>query len=697
MKKSSCFLAASLLPLLFAACDTKEGTTVAGGSDDIDTRIAVDRNGSPVADVRIALVRSGDSTSEAVALTATSKDGRFPEFAVPDGYYSLVLRDLGDTIGKFVESVPISNRKIAAGRDTLLSLGAIHGFVRMTSNLSPATVGIALYGTDIITNVNPDGSFHLEMVPGGIYTLAAIPRADGYGPLYKRIQIQDGQILTLGDTLVMPYAGFPPPDGFTVSQDSVTGNVRVSWKPLSHPDLLGYEIERVENGTSSFKRFLADTTWTDSLGKYWETMPIQGPWPSRNIVYRVRSISLSGEAPSQNAAQAFTAKPPSWAKASDTVKPIYSTDSSTGAKTFTWLAPKNPDLLGWRVEQLVENNPTCRAQPASMSWNDSVCPDINELKPLEQGTGIYHPTLGIQVSYVFTTVRKSGRLDSFRLECPVATPPRVIWRDSGLSNVPSNVEMRAFGGWLLWREPGKPAKVSKDGANWEELTTEQSDTNWTITGAGDSLWLLRNGADWNHIQIQTRIGPRKWDVRTATSTQSIGAIHSAFADGNGFWFFSHDIPDPYLELQMHTVRGDSILRWEDSIQFSITGFIYDILADDKGVIFTKFNSGQTTRTGPTFGPEETIWPMYLRGYAGHVGTDGAIVMQTLTMSNSYFGLSYLGIDGVGWALPAPSGTPYWLSSAPTLFDPTVVFHDEIWTIIDGHLWKGRITIPPTGA
>ncbi|MEK7393533.1 MAG: hypothetical protein AAB214_13320, partial [Fibrobacterota bacterium] len=99
----------------------------AGGSDEIDTRLAVDRTGRPVAGARIALVKAGDSTGTALAINATGSDGSFPSLAVPDGFYSVLLRDPGDTLGRFVDSVHVVSRKLPSGRDTLLSLGSVRG------------------------------------------------------------------------------------------------------------------------------------------------------------------------------------------------------------------------------------------------------------------------------------------------------------------------------------------------------------------------------------------------------------------------------------------------------------------------------------------------------------------------------------------------------------------------------------------
>ena len=45
-------------------------------------------------------------------------------------------------------------------------------------------------------------------------------------------------------------------------------------------------------------------------------------------------------------------------------------------------------------------------------------------------------------------------------------------------------------------------------------------------------------------------------------------------------------------------------------------------------------------------------------------------------------------SGEAWAVPGPTDTV-------TTGGAVAVFHDEIWTVIDGHLWKGALHLPPS--
>ncbi|MBK8804447.1 MAG: hypothetical protein IPN71_20765 [Fibrobacteres bacterium] len=109
----------------------------AGGSDEIDTRMAIDAKGRPLAGARIALVSAGDSTGKLAALSSTGSNGQYPSFNVPDGPYSATLRDAQDSLGKFLDTLQITGGKAKVGRDTLLALGKIRGVVRLVGGEAP--------------------------------------------------------------------------------------------------------------------------------------------------------------------------------------------------------------------------------------------------------------------------------------------------------------------------------------------------------------------------------------------------------------------------------------------------------------------------------------------------------------------------------------------------------------------------------
>jgi hypothetical protein len=680
-------LAAGLVQILSGclASTASDPDKSAGGSDEIDTRLAVDPSGRPVAGARIALVRTDDSTGKPVALSATGPDGSFPSFVVPDGFYSVVLRDSSDSLGKFVDSVAVKNQKLPAGRDTLRILGEVRGIVRVAAGHSPAIVTVGLLGTDILANVKADGTFKIELVPGGLYTLGAFPTLDGYGPLYKRIQLKDGQNLALPDTLVMPFTGLPSPGALRVLQDTGSGNVRVSWSRVDHPDLLGYVLERVEGGAVTTSRYLTDTAWTDSLGASWEAMPLLGPWPARDVAYRVRSRSLSGAPDSKSAAEAFSAKAPEWTKRVDSVKVTMSTDSVTGVTTLKWNALFHPDVVGWRVKRSVSNMPLCLEDVSEGTWNDSGCGDprlavVSRSTDSGKTVRLVRPQSPV-VEYAVQAVRRSGTTQESATASWKAHSnlELVQWRDS--TAIPATVAFRSFGGWLLWTEEGKNSKVSRDGSNWEEIPDQANGTRWLVDGQGDSLWMARYMGN-SVVEVASRMGAGSWVKTTYRTVDGFKYLNEVVVVGGRLG-----------------LRGESVQLYRTSPADSLVevpGVINPIYAMLSGVTATLPDSGWMRTIGGLYGfdgatvyqgdPVRSVRRVVLWGSLGTrfrspIGNEGGYLFD-YGQSPAYFAPT-----GDAWHLPTPQGKDVWDPQSAT------VFRDEIWAIIDGHLWKGKLNLP----
>lgn len=816
---NACLPKSALLPLaaclisvvsgcMSATVNDPDSEKSAGGSDEIDTRVAVDRTGKPVAAARIALVRADDSTGKPAAVSATGKDGTFPSFVVPDGLYSVVLRDAGDSLGKFMDSVAVRNQKLPAGRDTLLALGSVRGVVRVAAGHSPATVTVDLLGTDILANVKADGTFRIELVPGGLYTLGAFPSLDGYGPLYKRIQLKDGQDLTLPDTLVMPFTGLPSPGALRVLQDTGTGNVRLSWNRVGHPDLLGYVLERVEGGAVTLSRFLTDTTWTDSLGAIWEAMPLLGPWPSREVAYRVRSRSLVGSPDSKSVADAITAKPPEWTKRVDptiailsqdtssgdvrihwkavhhphlsgyvverlengnsvplrwqrdtivvdsigqywnalpllgpwpvrslsyrirlvadslatdavtasadfqakppewtkhvdSVKVTMTTDSVAGVTTLKWNTPTHPDLVGWSVTRSVDGVSDCTAQPTEGTWSDAGCQDlvwrpvaslpvggvdsrINRLLASNKAT----------ISYSLTALRRSIAQERIgETVRQLQAQSLAIWRDSATSEDMSKTQFATFGGWISkLTTPGQSYALSKNGVDWEKIPHSFE----RIIGQGDSVWTVSLDPDSIHITVSSRVNTGSWSSRKIPlPVASPGLGNLSVKDGNLVVGFETHFGKNYTSMYVDTIlelRGDSfvdakiggfgpfMIEYNDYSSIPISQELrVDRNYGPGGASFVVVQSGEVLITKDFLKWEFTD----LVGVAGKVG--GMILWSGADFA-------YLPVEGDARVIRAP-GTVQEALVYGDIFHSCAVFQDEIWAIVDGHLWKGKLNLP----
>lgn len=496
----------------------------AGGSDEIDTRMAMDAKGRPLAGARIALVSAGDSTGKLAALSSTGSNGQYPSFNVPDGQYSATLRDAQDSLGKFLDTLQITGGKAKVGRDTLLALGKIRGVVRLVGGETPATVIMSLYGTDIAANVRKDGSFEIDLVPGGLFTLMGSTSLDGYGTLLRRLQLRDGQDLVIPDTLSLPVTGLLAPANIWVESDTATGDVRVRWNKVDHPNRMGYVLEKVENGVVTQSQFLTDTVWKDSLRGYWEGLPLLGPWPSREAVYRVSTRPLSGKVDSRSVAQSFVAKAPEWTKRVDSVKVTMTTDSLADVTSLRWNAPPHPDLRGWHVERTVNGQMDCSIDVFGNSWSDDRC--RSSRKVILDSTRGGGPILRLEgefsrvMKFQLKSIRKLGREEELgAVQREVLGENVVTWRDSGLSGIPNGTMLRAIGNWIFWQTPEGNPVISRDGQNWERVPASKIDYPntwdpiWQIFGFGDSVVLVRGKMEQKGLKAFVRKSEGVWEER----------------------------------------------------------------------------------------------------------------------------------------------------------------------------------------
>ncbi|MEN9307611.1 MAG: hypothetical protein RL173_1543 [Fibrobacterota bacterium] len=708
--------ACGLLATLWG-CDK---TTTAGGSDEIDTRLAVDRTGRPVAGARISLVKAGDSTGTALAISATGSDGSFPSFVVPDGFYSVLLRDPGDSLGRFVDSLHVVSRKLPSGRDTLLSLGSVRGVVRLGSGDSPTSVTVGLLGTDILANVRADGSFKIELVPGGLYTLGAATSLDGYGRLYKRIQLADGQNLVLADTLVLPFSGLPVPAGLRVVQDTTTGNVSVTWSRVVHPDLMGYVLERLENGTATFSGYLTDTSWTDSLGAYWEAMPMYGPWPSRDVAYRVRSRSLSGAVDTKSVALAITAKPPEWTKSVDSVKVTMTTDSGSGVTTLNWNTPKHPELLGWKIRRSSNFAIDCEGSITSVpgEWSDSKCVE-NRTYTLDSSNSPGENlkvlrTLYPIVEYQMLAVRKSRVERIARLVDSMMQPLNklVSWRDSG--SFSGITQMRESGGWVFVQD-GSVWKGSRNGVDWMLIPYNFTD----IVADHDSIWLfqiLRDNLS-SHKSAWRWVDGKGWgDQDSSLSVIDSSLYYFQFYYGSGAINIAahrYDLVDVsvYLSefslknghfqrviaplLTVKDVRGDYgrvQTRGDELYCFS------HMAAIDPGVYQSWLSifddSGLVKRRFLNWAYSGSVYPLTMGSpFGSMIFVASTTADHGHSQRNNYIAFLPENGDAIEIPLPKQDG----ISISPNFGNgdmrKVILFRGELWVLIDGHLWKGKLNLP----
>jgi len=679
-------LVGAVAALLVAACDQRS----AGGSDDIDTsvdRLVVDQSGHPVASASAVLVASGDSTGRPRALSGTDREGRLPTFVVPDGYYGLLLRDPGDSLGRFVDSVPVRSGRLPSGIDTLLTLGTIRGTVRLQSGHSPATVSVSLLGTDIRANTSSNGQFVVRLVPGGLYTLVATTSLNGYEPSYLRLRLHAGESLVLSDTLVLPFTGFPAPTGLSASEDSLTGNVALRWDPVSHPDLYGYDVEVLEAGEVVGRAFTTFPRYVDSLARDWEASPLYGPWPVRQRLYRVASRAVGGEGSSTKTSTSWSATPPSWTRT--LLRPFLERIGGGSARpVFAWRSVRTPSLMTYRIDRFADGVLDCRRETRDTVWSDSSCPD-DTWKVVDS---IHNPNGGSQ-AYLKRRAKadRTWRLSVVRISDVVVLDSLAVPDSTTLDFVGTEVGpwgpedlLGTAGNWLV-KSPrygevyDSVREVSRDGIAWEKVGGRG-----LPVGNGDSLRLVRLANDSHTVVWDTRTGAGEWRTDSVRMPFLVGGLQWGALDGST------------LVLQ---------LEWADNMAYASRDYRIVRISGRQATVVDSMLGGLFQGTFSVL-PSKGGWI-----YAAAYGDPRTILSRIPDLNSAPWRNRTELVLGVGWCVPLgpwSAGDEFLFRSGwgdlyrfdstgngtvvemPSGTEQVVVKESNLWAVVGNRLRKGSL-------
>ncbi|QQS04766.1 MAG: carboxypeptidase regulatory-like domain-containing protein [Fibrobacterota bacterium] len=660
--------------------------------------MAIDAKGRPLAGARIALVSVGDSTGKLAALSSTGSNGQYPSFNVPDGPYSATVRDAQDSLGKFLDTLQITGGKAKVGRDTLLALGKIRGVVRLVGGETPATVIMSLYGTDIAANVRKDGTFEIDLVPGGLFTLMGSTSLDGYGTLLRRLQLRDGQDLVIPDTLSLPVTGLLAPANLWVESDTGTGDVRVRWNQVDHPNRMGYVLEKVENGAVTMSQFLTDTVWKDSLKDHWEGLPLLGPWPSREAVYRVRTRALNGAGDTRSVAQSFVAKAPEWTHRVDSVGMVMTTDTTAEISRFRWKPFLHPSVKGWRMVRLADGVEDCSGIPVGGAWSDSGCKSatvvvIDSTVPGSPGKSRIFEQRQPLLTYKLLVQNRNGQEDAlFSAGKQTKVIPWVEWE---------RAEEPYVGGWKTgWDPNANRFRVQKVGGDWEFPPLEVD----CFFGWGDSAWVLRQ-LDSTRVRLYSRVSAGKWVESDFVSKERIlryfvlsvrdgvpvaGAqrnngttMYGVFR--NGQFDYSEEVALPYDQKDRISM---DILNWSpisDSLLFVGTdptsGHIWQALD------VTRYLKGQPA--------EQKVWEFQQPEWTAEFtqGVDYNVFIWHLSKDGGYFPrFVYQNWNGDGYVLPKSQYTKSGRYNRILVKDGVIYGEFCSDQVCDG-FWKAKLNFP----
>jgi hypothetical protein len=183
-------------------------------------------------------------TMDALSVT-TDGAGKFSFDSIlePDVY--LIDAKSGNN-AVLIDSVRIlqNAERITLAADTLRSMGAIKGMVRLSQRGAPEHAFVLAFGIDHFTNVNTDGSFLFSNLAEGTYSLRIVSCGGDYGSLDTGAIAVVSAETTDVKTLTLPYRGIPVPQNLTTTYDTLRQMVTLRWNRLDTAITPEYNVYR---------------------------------------------------------------------------------------------------------------------------------------------------------------------------------------------------------------------------------------------------------------------------------------------------------------------------------------------------------------------------------------------------------------------------------------------------------------------
>ncbi|HXP89489.1 MAG TPA: hypothetical protein VN931_01040 [Fibrobacteria bacterium] len=231
--------------LWLSSCDSQK---VTGTMDETNASAArlLDTAGTPAAGANLLVFHPLDSTRTPVAAGVTLADGSYSLPTVPDGMYQILARSAGRVA--VLDSVYTSQGKLLVRTDTLRDPGSIYGVVEMVGDDNPASVEVSVLGSDLlVANVAADGSYRLDNLGAGTWTLKFSTSLAGYANTYVTVRSSAAKAVDV-DTVAMDYVDIPPVSGLRATYDTITGTVHLTWGvPTGVKGIRDVEILRVNS------------------------------------------------------------------------------------------------------------------------------------------------------------------------------------------------------------------------------------------------------------------------------------------------------------------------------------------------------------------------------------------------------------------------------------------------------------------
>lgn len=270
-----CLVYSSMLIIIFLgiiSCDKNiSGSATETGNV---TGTIVSTKSKPVVGAKVVLfkkkttISSPDDSTMPVEEVYSDSKGMF-DLDVDDGSYTIVASS--ESKYAFVDNIIPGTDDATDMTVTLRNPGEIKGEITNSLELrGTESVIVHLIGTDVYLNVDNNGTFYLENIPPGTYTLVSYSSYQPeFIPDYREVAVYSDSCTDLGE-YALRYSGIPIPKNIAVVYDTALQTVTVSWSAIDeYKDFQEYAILRGVAGQSSHDLeqvgYTTDTFFVDSI------------------------------------------------------------------------------------------------------------------------------------------------------------------------------------------------------------------------------------------------------------------------------------------------------------------------------------------------------------------------------------------------------------------------------------------------
>jgi hypothetical protein len=539
------------------------------------------RKKNTLADVTAGLVKN------AVDTVTTDDNGRFTTDSLDTGLYVVEATD-GENDFALVDSVLVKNYdSTLLPPDTLKPAGAIKGVIRLSEGGDPRKVFVLAFGLDRLSTTDSTGAFKFERLAEGSYTLRILPTLDDYGILDTvNIPVASGDTFDIG-VIEPPYTGIPTVKNISVTYDTLTQWVTLSWSRPANGKTNCFNIYRraIDPVTAVFAQLNAfpviDTLFIDSLGV-------------QNKMYEYRITAVDSASAMEGAKSlAVTARIALYDIAPKNVMMLYDTLRQT--VTLRWSNPDSARVTSYNVyRRNVTRNEVFWTPFNNAPLVDTFFIDSTFKLSLDgdDSIGPKEPSYEYCVSALIRSVREGVR--------SAGLPLKVYLKYLTPKNLDFTYDTLKQKVHLLWNRPDMTLvqgfAVFRRGTDGNDTVSTQINNGTAI----DTLYIDSTGEQNQSYEYcvasvvkngRALVNSGKVEVRIAASFIE-NTVFADIGDGEGQYRYPNDIAiaangDIYIVDQGNgrTQVFDSTMRYKKSIGEGILDYPLKVSVDEQGQVF----------------------------------------------------------------------------------------------------------------